>query len=147
MHRNLLLTKSSLFHSLAQRQSFPKFGHNVVRLSAPPIQFWSLRKLTAAVLLWFYKIKETPVWGVFFVPRLDLPLARHGWDYWCSAWTSVHVQWERAEDRYLALSAIAWNREHWLCSLSLVVTQQDIKHINKFKKMPNETSNNNYTNK
>lgn len=44
------------------------------------------------------------------------------------------VRWERMQERYLALSAIAWNTQHWLCSLSLVVTEQDIKTHQQPKK-------------
>lgn len=38
------------------------------------------------------------------------------------------------EERYLALSDIAWNTQHRLCSLSLVVTEQDIQTHQQLKK-------------
>lgn len=41
---------------------------------------------------------------------------------------------------------ICYCMEHWLCSLSLVVTEQDIKTHQRLKKKPNKTGNKNNTN-
>lgn len=67
---------------------------------------------------------KTPVWGAF-------PSIRSATDLIPA--TEI-VQWERMEERYLALSAIAWNTQHWLYSLSLVITEQDIKTHQQLKK-------------
>lgn len=105
------------FYPLCWNLPFPLTGPNTFFLiwsSAAP--FWSLQTLLQPSLFF------TPLWFAI-IDEGNTSLK-----------STPPPHWFFLEERYLALSDIAWNTQHWLCSLSLVVTEQDIKHIHRKKK-------------